>query len=299
MLPFQTVVCAVDLSPNSAHALTAAAGLAERAQAALHIVHVAPPYQVALEAEGPEPFAAQRFVDATLGADAARRSQVHVVAGLSPAAGILRTTESLGGNVVVVGTHGRRGLEHVLLGSVAADVLRQSGRPVLVVPEHAGSLGAGPVLVAADVSVHDADGDRERLRLARAWADAHGAAVVLGHVRAVSPDTLIGGGHRLDSRGHAPTDGLSRDAAHAALGRLVADVDADAPVAPEQYVMPGVPGPDLVALADRVRASVVVMGTHGRRGLARLRLGSVAEWVVRHAPCAVLVVPLHAADGDA
>jgi nucleotide-binding universal stress UspA family protein len=48
----------------------------------------------------------------------------------------------------------------------------------------------------------------------------------------------------------------------------------------------------IVEEANRMPTSLVVVGTHGRSGLARLALGSVAESVVRAAPCSVLVVPL-------
>jgi len=47
---------------------------------------------------------------------------------------------------------------------------------------------------------------------------------------------------------------------------------------------------ELVALADSLGAHLIVVGTHGRSGFKRLMLGSVAESIVRSAPCAVLVV---------
>lgn len=54
----------------------------------------------------------------------------------------------------------------------------------------------------------------------------------------------------------------------------------------------GVPWVGITRLAAEVQASLVVVGTHGRHGIARWLLGSVAEGVVRHAPCPVLVIPL-------
>lgn len=53
----------------------------------------------------------------------------------------------------------------------------------------------------------------------------------------------------------------------------------------------GVPWHEIVAIAERERVDLIVMGTRGRTGLAHVLLGSVAEKVVRMAPCAVLVVP--------
>jgi nucleotide-binding universal stress UspA family protein len=55
-------------------------------------------------------------------------------------------------------------------------------------------------------------------------------------------------------------------------------------------VLPGDPTGEIVRLAREHAFDLTVVGTHGRRGLKRLVLGSVAERVVREAPCAVLVV---------
>ena len=53
---------------------------------------------------------------------------------------------------------------------------------------------------------------------------------------------------------------------------------------------PGSPGSAIVALAEECQADLIVMGTHGRSGLSRLLMGSVAEYVLRHAPCPVLSI---------
>jgi nucleotide-binding universal stress UspA family protein len=58
----------------------------------------------------------------------------------------------------------------------------------------------------------------------------------------------------------------------------------------------GVPAADIVQLATEVRADLIVLGTHGRRGMSHLLLGSVAEQVVRTAPCPVLTVRRDAHD---
>lgn len=57
------------------------------------------------------------------------------------------------------------------------------------------------------------------------------------------------------------------------------------------HLVRGMPHTQIVRLAERLHASLIVMGTHGRRGLDRMLLGSVAEKVVRHASVPVLVVP--------
>jgi nucleotide-binding universal stress UspA family protein len=53
----------------------------------------------------------------------------------------------------------------------------------------------------------------------------------------------------------------------------------------------GSPYAEIDAAAKDLRADLICVSTHGRTGLAHLLLGSVAEKVVRHAPCPVLIVP--------
>ncbi|MCA9488798.1 MAG: universal stress protein [Dehalococcoidia bacterium] len=59
----------------------------------------------------------------------------------------------------------------------------------------------------------------------------------------------------------------------------------------ECVVEHGQPGPAIVAAAEERECDVIVMATHGRTGLPRALLGSVAEHVLRHAPCPILLVP--------
>jgi nucleotide-binding universal stress UspA family protein len=58
----------------------------------------------------------------------------------------------------------------------------------------------------------------------------------------------------------------------------------------------GHPWSEIIALAKEAKADLIVMGTHGRRGLSRMLLGSVAERVVRMSPCPVLT--MHGPEGD-
>ncbi|MDT0630853.1 universal stress protein [Rubrivirga litoralis] len=273
MLPFQTVLCALDFEPGSERALVQAADLAERAHAALHLVHVNPLFRARLAPTPGDPGAAfqervERFVNGALGADDAfgvLAPALHETRGQAPADGIVGRAADVGADLVVVGTHGRGGLGHLLLGSVAAETLRRSPVPVLVVPDRAEPPGAGrPVLVAVD------EPEPAVVALGFALATAYGSPVVLGHVCA------------------ADDQGERRQA----LDRLAAE--AAGPTAPphEVRVTQGEPAAEVAAMAERVGAGAVVMGTHGRTGWDRLRLGSVAERTVRHAPCPVLTVPV-------
>lgn len=60
--------------------------------------------------------------------------------------------------------------------------------------------------------------------------------------------------------------------------------------APQEFLSVGKPGEEVVTSARNWAADVIVIGSHGRVGVTRLLVGSVAEFVMRHAPCPVLVV---------
>lgn len=63
------------------------------------------------------------------------------------------------------------------------------------------------------------------------------------------------------------------------------------PAATADYVECGNPAACIVEVARKWPADLIVMGSHGRGGVQRMLLGSVAEEVMRHAPCPVLIVP--------
>jgi universal stress protein A len=68
----------------------------------------------------------------------------------------------------------------------------------------------------------------------------------------------------------------------------IADTITDVPV--QTHARHGAPGPVIVQISDQIQADLIVMGTVGRTGIARLLMGSVAEYVIRHAHCPVLTV---------
>jgi nucleotide-binding universal stress UspA family protein len=73
------------------------------------------------------------------------------------------------------------------------------------------------------------------------------------------------------------------------LTRATADLDVDGEVT--TAIALGVPAHAICAYARGVDADLIVMGTHGRTGVSRAVLGSVAEAVVRHARCPVMTIP--------
>lgn len=73
-------------------------------------------------------------------------------------------------------------------------------------------------------------------------------------------------------------------------GALAVTARALGPDPFEQVVIEGDPGPAICELADEMGAALIVVGSHGRGFLSKVLLGSVSSYVVRHAPCAVMVI---------
>lgn len=149
MLEFRRILVPIDFSETSAAALDAAIDLAKRLGAELHLVHVYPvhplpwPYGTPLPATLDRDLreAAQRLISEWSGKATAAGVAVseHVVPGNAAAEGIAEQASALGADLIVIGTHGRSGLPHVLLGSVAERTIQRAACPVLAVKAPASS----------------------------------------------------------------------------------------------------------------------------------------------------------------
>jgi nucleotide-binding universal stress UspA family protein len=124
------------------------------------------------------------------------------------------------------------------------------------------------------------DAAQQALQLARSLARDHGAKLVL--ISVPPPVTPI-------TEAYVPMSEMEGQLEE--TRRQLADLAAtitDVPV--EHQALYGSPGPAIVAVAEKCQADMIVMGTHGRTGLTRLVLGSVAEYVMHHAGCPVLTM---------
>jgi nucleotide-binding universal stress UspA family protein len=126
------------------------------------------------------------------------------------------------------------------------------------------------------------------VRLATAMARRRGARLVLLHTieTPASPEVVVG---------PSDLDWHSLAAAEAALGRQAGDL-GKAGLDVEVRVLFGDPSLHIVETARELDAELVVVGTHGRKGVAHFLMGSVAEYVVRTCSCPVLVAPAGAVD---
>ena len=140
------------------------------------------------------------------------------------------------------------------------------------------------ILVAVDGSVASNNGLREAIRLAK----AEGARLSILHV--VNDYVVIA-----SMGGVAPPRDLGpllRESGERILARATALAAKQRikPVVVLREVLSGPAAESIVREAKKQRADLIVLGTHGRRGVGRLMLGSDAEQVVRSAPVPVLLV---------
>jgi nucleotide-binding universal stress UspA family protein len=219
---------------------------------------------------------------ALLGGVAERAKAAHVPATIarldgSAAVAIVSFAEEQAVDAIVMGTQGRQGLDRIFLGSTAEGVLQTTGIPIFVVraagraEDEAGVAAFKRILVAIDES----DASAAALSLALDLALSEGSTLVLCTV--VEGAALTGEAEEV--RNIVQT--LLDTAAERAKSRRV---DA------ETVIAYGPASDELRRVATERRADLIAVGTHGRRGLPRLFLGSVAEDVVRHCSTPVLVV---------
>ncbi len=209
--------------------------------------------------------------------------QVHVDTG-SPEAAIVRAADEIQATLVVVSSRGTSGIDRLILGSVAARVVRYAHCPVLVARPHEKT---GKILAATDFS----DAAVPAVETAVAEARARGARLTLLHCLDVFPNPAMGWGAPFGASLVVPPPDLvdqvrqgATETLRATLQRFGADGDTLAPV-----------GEAVTSILDAARtlpADLIVLATRGRTGIRRMVLGSVAEKVIALAPCSVLAVRL-------
>ncbi len=193
----------------------------------------------------------------------------------SPHAAILEVAGRTGAGVVVIGP-----------GHTAHRVARAATCPVLVARP---SPPGGGVLGATDFS----DPSLPAVRLAADEARRRGVALRLVHSTELDAAIAMASAGLAGGIPLSPIpDETAREIAQVARERLL-EVMAETGATGDVLVLSERPGAGIVAAAEDMPAALVVVGTRGRSGVPRLLMGSVAEAVVNHAPCSVLVVPLH------
>jgi len=286
-MSFQTIVVGVDLSPSSDVAITQAMSLARRAGARIVLVYAG----IVPEPVGDADYG--RALRATFADDRARLEAVrqrlvgqgvevsHVVINGFPDTALADAGRELGADLITVGSHGRTGLDRFLLGSVAERTVRLASSSVIVCRGAAADSGGFRRIVVGTDFSSLADAALARA-LEVAAPDAH-----IDILHAWQPPPIVATESLVDY------SDLSADldaSAHQHGRALVERWRARMPTATVKLVIGEAPAQRaLVDHAANTHAELVVVGSHGLRGLRRWILGSVAEVVVRHAGCSVLV----------
>lgn len=297
MALIDTVLHPTDFSEGAATALEHALHLARHFEAALHVLHVLPTLgedpvlNAYAAASGTEHFTQRLRADAEveLRALIERLSGVSVrqviTAGI-PGVAIADYAATHEVDLIALGTHGRRGVRRLLLGSTAEEVVHRASCHVLTVRRpHEPAAEPRPIqrlLVPVDFS----DEALPLLRLARRLAASYGAFLDVLHVikplpfavTFASPMTIHDLVPDAEQRSRARLEALFAEAGGA----------EDAPPV-AFHVLEGHPARAIVRTAEEQQADLIVVAPRRLGSVEHALLGSVAEHVVRTAPCPVFV----------
>lgn len=298
-MQIRKILIPTDFSDCARSALDRAFFLARRYSAEVHFLHVVVLHDdnpVAPVSSFPESAEIQRHLAILAETEMAKiqadvldlETVAHVRHGLAAAPAILDLAMQEGIDLIVLGAHGRRGWRRFLLGSVAEEVVRLATCPVLTVrvADHsapAAPTGLGPLLAPIDFSHESAIALGVAKELAAEWnVELHLLYVM---EKALSPyyePSMLP--MREDVDREAVKASLEKD-----LQRFAATTDGPQVAQLKVHVLEGKPAETIAEAGRSLGIQVIVMATHGLRGIEAFLLGSVTEKVVRLADGAVLV----------
>lgn len=232
--------------------------------------------------------AAEADVEAT----AARLREIglrteHVVARDRAASAIIADADRRRPDLIVVGSHGYSALDRALLGSVSAEVVDHSPVPVLVARR--------PTLSHALIAVDGSDISLDAVDVVARWpllAKARNTVLSVIPVsaawwRSIAVGDLTAAQPLASASTSSVVQSYERFAQEAAT--RIGGVGLGSSI----LVRSGAPAAEVLECAREIDADLIVLGSHGRTGLTRLVLGSVARSVLNRASCSVLIVRRH------
>jgi len=291
------VLCALDFGDASLEALRQARGLAHGVGGRLAACHVLRGvhdlgllFPVESMLASADTVAENGTVEKALGEHTRSKlglelTEIFVERG-APYAELVRRAELWGADFIAVGSHGKSGLARLVLGSVAERVVSHAHCSVLVARP---VRRPGVVLVATDLS----DPSLPAITAGAEAAERSGARLVVLSVLEWSGFAAAPLFGMLGALPQLPPAELQKQMSDA-LQTLLNQSMERLGVVGKARVVDGSAASEIVSLADELDAELLVVGTHGRTGLTRLALGSVAERVIRGASCSVLAVRLAA-----
>ena len=288
------ILCPIDLSDISNHVADHASAMARWYGAQLTFLHVVaglPAMDVpppALNAEERDRLVAG-MRKAAAGVPSAVAPEFVVTEAESPYLGILERAADSPPDLLVLGTHGRSGVQRLFLGSVAEKVIRKASCPTLVVPPRAGDVSPTTpvqfrhILCAVDFSDCSLTALAQALCLVRQTA----AHLTLVHVIEIPPEL------RENAMAADFDVDRIRAAAEAEALRRLRDLvphPSQLPARVTTVVEEGKAYREVLRTAADVNADLIVMGVHGRGTLDLVVFGSTTHHVIREAKCPVLIV---------
>lgn len=289
----QRILVALDLSDSSLAALKRARALADERGATLAVVHVAAHYSD-VQPLFPQSYGTNmtnHLELERLGREALERELARVEGCAdverffdigTPYAEIVRRAEAWKADLIVVGSQGKTGVSRALLGSVAERVVRVAHCPVLVSRP---ARGSGVVIAATDLS------DPSLPAVAAAAEEARWRGARLTVLHATESSLSVYGAPAAALFGTTAAVPSPDDQAQVRdwLVTLLRDAMHGFGAEGEPLVVEGGVVASVVRAVEERQADLLVIGSHGRTGLSRLLLGSVAEKLVRLVDCSVLV----------
>jgi nucleotide-binding universal stress UspA family protein len=290
---FERILCPIDFSDISRHALSHAAAIAHWYEARLTLLYVfvnlpaldLPP--VVLEDSDRErllgqmrEFAAGVSRDVKVDCLLQEERLVHDA--------ILAQADATHADLLVLGTHGRSGFQRLFLGSVTEKVMRKAKCPTLIVPPRAADIAAdAPVQFHRIVCPIDfSEGSLAALEYAINLAEEGDGHLTLLHVTEL-PAALTQEPYVIEEE-IARMRESSVNARHK-LADLIPE-NARAYCAIDTAVVEGRAYREILSRASEKKADLIVMGVHGRGALDLLLFGSTTHHVIRAAACPVLIV---------
>jgi universal stress protein E len=280
------ILAATDFSTRSQRALRRAGLLARDSDAYLTLMHVVdddqPPDLVALERRE-----AERILGEQIGAMAELRGlhpRALVVAG-DPFDGILRAAESTGADLIVMGAHRKQLLRDILIGTTIERVIRTGPSPVLMVNREVDQ----PYRTAL-AAVHLSEPSVNAIRTGKALGLPGGAPLALVHAfLPLAKGQMFYAGLSQDT-----IDGYVADERLRATKELTAFLKANGidDRGRSLHIEEGAPSEVISKTVEQLNPNVLIIGTHGRTGIAKALLGSVTEEALRSLDVDILAVPL-------
>ena len=299
MTHIRRILCPVDFSEYSRQALDFAVAIARWYDARITVLYVRA-FSMPVLATGPfigtEVFGAEPLTDRErtdlrhrltdfVASDVAAGAaiDIDVDQGYSVSACIVSQAKGLDADLITMGTHGRSGLDHALIGSVAEKVLRKAPCPVLTVPplaHEAVPTALERIVCAVDFSKRSAG----ELEYAVSIAERAGARLTVLHVIDLPPEVP-----QLRLGGLAEYRAARFEQARGWMAELVTPaLHARCPI--DELLLVGTPSREIVRTAAEQHADLVIMGVQGRGALDLMFFGSTTNHVIQRANCPVLTV---------